>query len=255
MKSANYVAVMMLVLVLDCLLLAEPEIQDAAPIKRTTVEVQGWTILIDEQLLLPEYEELYKGSFQVLQAKLADIKRVLPEDKVSVLQTCKIAVDLDHPKSTSMGYHPSVNWLKNHGYSTELAKTVHIPQAHKLMSRRNAVEQPWVILHELAHAYHDQVLGRDDPRIKHAYTMYQQSGRGEKTLLFNGERVKHYGLTNDEEFFAEMTEAYFGVNDFFPFNRAELMEHEPAIYRLMKEIWETPLEPNTPDAKDKSKAG
>ena len=37
-----------------------------------------------------------------------------------------------------------------------------------------------------------------------------------------------------------MTEAYFGVNDFFPFNRAELKEAEPAIYELMMRVWETP---------------
>lgn len=40
------------------------------------------------------------------------------------------------------------------------------------------------------------------------------------------------------EFFAEMTEAYFGVNDFFPFNRAELKENEPEIYTLLTDIWE-----------------
>ena len=40
------------------------------------------------------------------------------------------------------------------------------------------------------------------------------------------ERVRHYGLTNPMEFLAEMTEAYFGVNDFFSFNRAELREAE-----------------------------
>jgi hypothetical protein len=34
-----------------------------------------------------------------------------------------------------------------------------------------------------------------------------------------------------------MTEAYFGTNDFFPFNRGELMTAEPEIYQLMKEIW------------------
>jgi len=42
------------------------------------------------------------------------------------------------------------------------------------------------------------------------------------------------------EFFAEMTEAYFGVNDFFPFNRAELKEAEPEILALLSNIWESP---------------
>jgi len=98
-----------------------------------------------------------------------------------------------------------------------------------------------VILHELAHAYHDQVLGFDNPRIRDAYENYKKSGRGEKTLLFNGNRVKHYALTTPMEFFAEMTEAYFGVNDFFPFTRGELRESEPEIFELLKQVWESPL--------------
>ena len=56
-------------------------------------------------------------------------------------------------------------------------------------------------------------------------------------LLITGQRLRHYALTNHKEFFAEMTEAYFGTNDFFPFNRGELMTAEPEIYRLMLEIW------------------
>jgi hypothetical protein len=47
-------------------------------------------------------------------------------------------------------------------------------------------------------------------------------------------------LTDQKEFFAEMTEAYFGMNDFFPFNRGELKDAEPEIHALMKKIWEGP---------------
>ena len=52
--------------------------------------------------------------------------------------------------------------------------------------------------------------------------------------------MRHYALTNHKEFFAEMTEAYFGVNDFFPFNRAELKEAEPEIHALLSAVWESP---------------
>jgi len=107
-----------------------------------------------------------------------------------------------------------------------------------LPTQRNVREQPWVILHELAHEYHDQYLGFENPKIKEAYERYKKSGHGDATLLFNGTRVRHYALTDHKEFFAEMTEAYFGVNDFFPFNRAELMSAEPDIYELIRSIWE-----------------
>ena len=74
-------------------------------------------------------------------------------------------------------------------------------------------------------------------KIKQVFQNYRKSGRGEKTLLFNGSRVRHYALTDQKEFFAEMTESYFGVNDFFPFTRAELKESEPEIFELMQGIW------------------
>ncbi|MDZ4784300.1 MAG: zinc-dependent peptidase [Planctomycetia bacterium] len=65
-------------------------------------------------------------------------------------------------------------------------------------------------------------------------------GRGDSSLLYDGTRVRHYALTDEKEFFAEMTEAYFGSNDFFPFNRAELQEAEPEIYQLLVDMWATP---------------
>ena len=49
--------------------------------------------------------------------------------------------------------------------------------------------------------------------------------------------MRHYALNNDEEYFAETTEAYFGKNDFFPFERAELKEFDPTGYALMEEVW------------------
>jgi Mlc titration factor MtfA (ptsG expression regulator) len=114
---------------------------------------------------------------------------------------------------------------------------VHIPRAVDLQTRRNINEQPWVVMHELAHAFHDQKLGFDEARIVAAYQKFKASGHGESTLLYDGTRVKHYGLTNQMEFFAEMTESFFGVNDFFPFNRAELREAEPELFKLLGEIW------------------
>ncbi len=136
-----------------------------------------------------------------------------------------------------MQYHPSADWLRENGYSTNLARCVHIPTAADLATPRNINEQPWVVLHELAHAYHDQVLGFDDPRILQAYEHFKKSGHGDAVLLFNGTRVRHYALTDHKEFFAEMSEAYVGQDDFFPFNRAELMTAEPEIFQLMRAIW------------------
>ena len=94
-----------------------------------------------------------------------------------------------------------------------------------------------VVLHELAHGYHDQVLGFDDAKIKAAWLRVKESGKFDKVLHIAGKQVKHYALTNQMEFFAEMTEAFFGTNDFYPFVRGELKQDFPEIDDLLREVW------------------
>jgi hypothetical protein len=205
--------------------------------------LEGWTVRVDDRLLAPPNDALGTRALRFLESKLSDIKAVVAAEPLSKLQGVTIVLDLHHGNLRSMQYHPSAGWLHEHGYSTNLAKCVHIPEAADLPTPRNITEQPWVVLHELAHAYHDQVLGFEDPRILKAFQDYKKSGHGERAMLFNGTRVRHYGLTDHKEFFAEMTESYFGMNDFSPFNRAELMISEPEIYKLMRSIWEPDQEP------------
>ncbi len=220
--------------------------QSEKPTSYTVRTIEGWTVRVDDRLLESPGDVIGKHALRFLENKLADIKAVVPQDRLKKLQAVPIVLDLTHGKLRSMQYHPSASWLKHNGYSLSLAKCVHLPCAADVATQRNVVEQPWVILHELAHAYHDQVMGFDEPRIKEAYEKFKKSGHGEKVLSASGRRTRHYGLTNPMEFFAEMTEAYFGVNDFFPFNRAELKEAEPEIYALLQGIWEAP--PICPEA-------
>ncbi len=222
--------------------------EPAKPTSRTERKLEGWTIRVDNRLLTGPDEPLGTRAWRFLEGKLCDIKAVMPKDQLVKLQSVAIVLDLTHGTLGPMQYHPSAGWLTANGYSPDLAKCVHIPRAADLPTPRSIREQPWVILHELSHAYHDQVLGFDEPRIREAYESYKKSGRGDKTLLYTGNRVKHYALTNPMEFFAEMTEAYFGTNDFFPFNRAELKEAEPEIYALMKNVWESPSPTANPGA-------
>jgi hypothetical protein len=210
------------------------------PTARTRVVIEGFTLQVDDRLFTAEHEALRLRALRFMESELSDITMVVAADRVERFRKVTIVLDLDHGKLGPMQYHPSAGWLRDNGYSPDLAKCVHLPRAKDVVTSRNIREQPWVILHELSHAYHDQVLGFDDPRIIAAYDNYKNSGRGDKTLLHNGKRVRHYALTNHKEFFAEMTEAYIGSNDFFPFNRAELKESEPEIYALMREIWDSP---------------
>lgn len=216
------------------------------PVSRTTRQLEGWTVRIDDRLLAGPNCDLGTRALKLLEAKLGDITFVVAEDRLEKLKSVPIVLDLTHGRLRAMQYHPSAGWLEAHGYARDLARCVHICEAADFARSRQVNEQPWVVLHELAHAYHDQVLGFDEPRIREAYEKFKASGRGERVLLYDGRRVRHYALTNAKEFFAEFTEVYFGLNDFFPFNRAELKTAEPEIYALMADVW-GPIQTGRPE--------
>ena len=44
-------------------------------------------------------------------------------------------------------------------------------------------------------------------------------------------------MTNPHEFFAETSEAFFGENDMFPFNRKELEQHDLETVAMLKKVW------------------
>jgi dipeptidyl-peptidase-4 len=136
-----------------------------------------------------------------------------------------------------MQYHPDRGWLIGHGHDPRLAKHVHIPRAADLYAPATWAKHPYCVLHELAHAYHDQVLGFENPEVEKVYDAAKEKKLYDEVLLYTGQKVRHYALTNPKEYFAETTEAYFGVNDFYPFVRAELKEHDPAGFALMETVW------------------
>jgi hypothetical protein len=202
-------------------------------------KLEGWTIKVDPKLLKNENNELKSQVFTALANHLQRIKYILPEAKVKALQKLPIWLDHHYEPLGSMQYHPGVTWLRANKHDPRLVKHVHIPRAKALLNRGQWAKHPYVILHELAHAYHDQVLenGFQNKAVLDAYKKAKAKGTYEKVLLYSGRTVKHYGLTNQMEYFAECTEAYLGVNDFYPFVRAELNEHDPGMFQLLKKIW------------------
>lgn len=102
---------------------------------------------------------------------------------------------------------------------------------------------PMMVLHELAHAYHDQVLSFDHSEVKGAYDRAKISGIYEAVLRNNGKTEQAYAMTTPMEYFAETSEAFFGVNDFFPFHKAELQRHDPDMAELLARLWQTAVKP------------
>jgi len=202
-------------------------------------DIEGWTVDIDPKMLEGEHAEAGGRALTMLANHLQRIAILMPEDRLKEMRTLGIWIEHDHPDiNVEPGpYHPGVGWLTERGYDPRLAKKVHVTRAASLLERHHMLKHPAVILHELAHAYHHQILGFDEPRIKAAYDQAMEAGLYNDVLLYTGRTVRHYAANNHLEYFAEGTEVYFYRNDFYPFVRAELKQYDPRLHELLKEIW------------------
>jgi len=199
--------------------------------------IEGWTVAVDPKLLSDKNRETGDQALAALANHLQRVKYIVLEDRLTQLQKLPIWVELDNPKLGAMQYHPDRGWLLANEHDPRLVKHVHIPRARQLYARHMWAKHPYVVLHELAHAFHDQILGFDEPEIMTAFDDAEAKGIYADVLLYTGKRARHYALSNHKEYFAESTEAYLGVNDFYPFVRAELKEHDPTMYSLMERVW------------------
>src|SRR5215207_4827874 len=147
------------------------------PASHTTRQIEGWSVRVDDRLLQGEGAALGERAVKLLTARLVGISVVVPEASLARLREVPIQLDLTHGALTPMQYHPSAAWLRANGYSERLAGCVHIPDVRSFLSPFENHRQPWAVLHELAHAYHDRVLGFDDARVTAAWKKFRDGGR------------------------------------------------------------------------------
>ena len=96
------------------------------------------------------------------------------------------------------------------------------------LSKRKPGPAITVLLHELAHAFHDQVLTFDHPEILAAY---------ERCIEGDAYPKNDWVKADHKEFFAGATTRYFGTKE----ERAALVERDPILANELEKIWGTPL--------------
>lgn len=208
------------------------------PTPRRRIDIEGWQIHVEEALF-EKHPATAEAALEELRVQLYHLRRSVGKEPLSKLRSVPIflGIEDEHGKHPCACYHPSREWLRTNGYDPAKAGAVDIANAQTFLAWTHA--QPWMVMHELAHAYHHQVLGHDQAELIAAFQAAVESKRYEDVLHISGRQQRHYALTNVQEYFAESTEAYFGTNDFEPFVRAELQRFDPTAFALLKKIWGT----------------
>lgn len=199
------------------------------------VELRGWTLQVDRALVAEEH--LWARTRDELDVQLYRIVRTVPEPALGKLRQVTVWVHFKAPWTRCMAYHPGRGFLVEHGMNPEMEKGIEVGDARTFLVW--TLDQPWMVLHELAHAYHDRFLevGFDNPPVLAAYRSAIEKKLYTRVMGWKGPERDAYAATNQMEYFAELTEAWFGQNDMFPFVRGELIRHDPDGAKAVAEAW------------------
>jgi len=215
---------------------ANDGLDDETPLRTEEIELHGFRIIINSKIA--ESDET-QTALDLLSESLEELTRVVKPKQLKLLKQVPIWLEIKHTADgSSVWYHKSREWLSKNGYPAEAVKSVEIKNVEKFVQALQS-NQPYVILHELAHAYHDLHLTAMREKIRAAYNSAVSSGKYDnvprKLSVITG---RAYAMNNEDEYFAELTEAYLGTNDYYPYKRQELKELDPLGYRIMQEAWD-----------------
>jgi hypothetical protein len=228
---------------------AQPHLPQPPTRAYQQVTIQGFTVLIDPQISHdPATTQTLIAQFD---ATLQDIGRFVQPPQLAALRQTKIWLS---PAALKIGGQPgapavqgnsdtaavyrsgSRTVLHGNGENPDKAKSIEIGNI-RLFSQYPAEIRFTIVLHELAHAYHDQVLGAGNPEILAAYQQAMAQKLYQLADYRQGHQTNAYAETNFQEYFAELSAAYLAWNNGFPQRRADIEKLDPVGYRLMQKIW------------------
>ncbi len=198
-------------------------------------ELHGFTVRVERGL-----ERTAEGgrAIDAVSRQLETVSRVLPERALGRVREVPLWLSVRDTACAASCYHPSAQWLTEHGYEPLKARAVEITFAAQWLE--GTVEQPFGVLHELAHGYHDRVLGFGDAELEAALDRVKAEGALDRVDYVGGGQRRAYALTDARELFAELSEAWFGLNDYAPFDRRALEARLPWAAALVDARWSLP---------------
>lgn len=200
-------------------------------------QIEGWTVLVNPRM--HEHPREGAQAMDELNQQLRNVVRVVPPKILDRFR--RVPIWVEWQETAGLGeFHPDGTELTRERRNLDKVHAIEIVNARHLVEWAHA--QPWALLHEMAHSYHFLVLGQDNRAVTQAYDKAMASRRYGKVDYILGGQKPAFAQKNRYEYFAELSEAYFGKNDFEPFDRQALARFDPVGYRLMTTVWGQPVD-------------
>jgi hypothetical protein len=209
-------------------------------------EILGFRLLVNNKVL--EEDANWTGRrrpLEVLEMEFSMLIRDLPPRAIAVLRMIPIWVEWarqEHILEKRPGvavacYHPGNKLNQRVGYRFDTLEEAVKSNCVEILTMKTLTEchqgdrQDYcVLLHEFTHAVHHHLFDFDNPVIKAAYAHAMAQDLYEDK----------YAATNEKEYFAEISCAYFDHLFYRPETRDDLKTYDPVGYHMMELTWGTP---------------
>jgi hypothetical protein len=224
----------------------------------TKLEIQGFEVWAERRLLQdPKQAQQVKTQFDQTLKQVTELttpKQLAVLRKIKIWLSRRSLVDMQSDgsfdisgKGQNLKAVKASGWyisgdaatLRHYGQNPDKANSVEIGNITEFL-KYPAKSQLSLVLHELAHGYHYEVLGEANLPVIAAHQEAVQHKIYEVIEFKSGKPTNTYAAKNPYEYFAELSVAYLARNDEFPYDRSHLAEHDPAGYRLMQQVWGEP---------------
>lgn len=199
------------------------------------IDVYGWTVVVDSSLIEGD-TSLLRKSLGYLGKELYNIKNAVNPAALGTLQSPKIYL-VQPPSDPYWGVYYRQHYNREDDSAAKRRRgNIEVVPGRYITCVQSYGE--WLLMHELAHAFHDRLTSEADTKIKNAYNV-AMAMRLYRSVRSKARRYRHggYAQTNHHEYFAELSTAYFGKNDSYPFDRFDLKGHDPLGYSMIIELW------------------
>jgi hypothetical protein len=209
--------------------------------------MNGFRVFIHDDVAIQPPDRWGRNPLHVLEYEFEELHRVLPSRWLGFMRTVPVwvrwhAPDRESPYTLARYFPYSKQGMRRLGLSEHIASSIELLSLKQLLEIRSPGSRNHqnLLLHELAHAVHHRLLGPESAEVKSAFQIAVDRKLYDMVAHRSGRLDRAYARTNDKEYFAELSCAYLDSCVFFPFNRADLKNHDPIGFALMEKVWSRP---------------
>lgn len=194
--------------------------------------ISGWHVKVNEKLIA-NYRTVAFQTLDYLASELNVLTHTIPPEAINFLKDIPIWLEQSTKSNQPVQYHHDAGWLRKNGYDPRKEGGIELT-ALELLNRKG--KDTLVLLPVFAFAYVYRVLGVHNKTMQDAYENAKLSNL--YTIQdYTSKDDKRFRMRNAENYFAVLSQAYFGSLYDTPHTKNELASYDPKGYAMIEELW------------------